>query len=137
MTQPRVPVWTAGAADLAVLVLFVAIGRRSHDSGSATAGFLRVLWPFVVGLAAGWLVTGLAGAPLAWRRALPAWLVTVGLGVTLRILVQGHEFKPAFTLVAVVFVGAGMLGWRGVVIGVRALGDRRADARSGGSLRQR
>ena len=136
MTQPRVPAWTAGAADLAVVVLFVAIGRRTHDTGSAAAGFLRVLWPFVVGLAAGWLVTGLAGAPLAWRRALPAWLVTVGLGVALRILVQGHEFKPAFTLVAVVFVGAGMLGWRGAVIGVRAVGDRR-DARSRGSLRQR
>ena len=63
-------------------------------------------------------------------------LVTVGLGVALRIVVQGHEFKPAFTLVAVVFVGAGMLGWRGAVIGVRAVGERRDD-RSRGSLRQR
>jgi hypothetical protein len=136
MTERRIPVWTAGAADLAVLVVFVAIGRRTHDTGGAIAGFLRVLWPFVVGLVAGWLLTGLARAPLAWRRAVPAWLVTVGLGVALRIVVQGHEFKPAFTLVAVVFVGAGMLGWRGALIGVRALGERR-DARSRGSLRQR
>lgn len=130
------PVWTAAAADVAVVVVFVAIGRRTHHSGSAVAGFLRVLWPFLVGLVAGWLVSRLASAPLAWRRAVPAWLVTVGVGVALRILAQGHEFKLAFTLVAVVFVGAGMLGWRAAVIGVRARAERRA-AGSRGSLRQR
>ena len=136
MTELRVPVWVAAAADLAVLVVFVAIGRRTHDTGGAAVGFLRVLWPFLVGLVAGWLVTGLAAAPLAWRRVVPAWLVTVGVGVALRIVVQDHEFKLAFALVALVFLGAGMLGWRGAVIGVRALGERRA-GRSLGSLRQR
>lgn len=136
MTERRIRVWVAAAADLVVIVVFVAVGRRTHHTGGAVAGFLRVLWPFLVGLVAGWLVTGLASVPLAWRRAVPAWLVTVGVGVALRILVQGHEFKPAFTLVAVVFVGAGMLGWRGAVIGVRVLVERR-DAGSRGSLRQR
>ena len=116
--------------------MFVAIGRRTHHSGSDGAGFLRVLWPFAVGLAAGWLVSRLASAPLAWGRAVAAWLVTVGVGMALRIGVGGHEFKPAFAVVAVVFVGAGMLGWRGAVLGVRVLVERR-DARSRGSLRQR
>ena len=120
------PVWVAAAADLVVLLVFVAIGRRTHHSGSDGAGFLRVLWPFAVGLVAGWLVTGMASAPLAWRRAVPAWLVTVGVGMVLRVGIGGHVFKPSFTVVAFVFVGAGMLGWRAVVIGTRVLAARRA-----------
>ena len=118
--------WVAAAADVAVLLVFVAIGRRTHHSGSDGAGFLRVLWPFAVGLVAGWLVTGLASAPLAWRRSVPAWLVTVALGMALRVGVDGHAFKLSFTIVAFVFVGAGMLGWRAVVVGTRVLAARRA-----------
>jgi hypothetical protein len=69
----------------------------------------------VVALGAAWLVTGLWRAPLAWTRAVVAWLVTVGAGMALRIAVQGRDFKVAFTIVTLLFVGAGMLGWRAVV----------------------
>ncbi len=41
--------------------------------------------------------------------------MTVALGMALRIVVQDREFKVAFTIVTLVFVGAGMLGWRAVV----------------------
>ena len=61
--------WIAAAADVAVLVVFVVIGRRSHHEDAGVAGFLRVWWPFVVGLAVAWLVTGLVRSPLAWGRA--------------------------------------------------------------------
>jgi hypothetical protein len=44
-----------------------------------------------------------------------AWLVTVALGMALRIAVQGRGFKVAFAIVTLLFVGAGMLGWRAVV----------------------
>ncbi|HXY93592.1 MAG TPA: DUF3054 family protein, partial [Acidimicrobiia bacterium] len=68
-TAPRrVPVWAAALADLAVVVLFVAIGRRTHHEDSGADGFVRVFWPFAVGLAVGWLASGLAAAPLAWGR---------------------------------------------------------------------
>ena len=40
--------WIAAAADVAVLVLFVVIGRRSHHEDAGLVGFLRVWWPFVV-----------------------------------------------------------------------------------------
>jgi len=101
--------------DVAVLVVFVLVGRRSHHEDAGFAGFLRVWWPFAVALGAAWLVTALWRAPLAWGRATLAWLVTVVLGMTLRIAVEGRDFKVAFTIVTLVFVGAGMLGWRGVV----------------------
>jgi hypothetical protein len=112
--------WIAAAADLAVVVLFVVIGRRSHHEDAGVAGFLRVWWPFAVGLGVAWLVTGLVRAPLAWGRATVAWLATVVIGMTLRILVEGRSFSLAFTIVTLVFTGVGMLGWRAVVARVRS-----------------
>jgi DUF3054 family protein len=111
--------WVAAAADVAVIVVFVVIGRRTHGEDAGVTGFVRVLWPFAIGLAVGWLATGLARAPLAWRRVVPAWLLTVVVGMALRIVVQGHEFKLAFTIVALVFTGAGLLGWRAAVAAAR------------------
>jgi Protein of unknown function (DUF3054) len=107
--------WIAVLGDVAVLVVFVLVGRRSHHEDAGFAGFLRVWWPFAVALGVAWLVTRLWWSPLAWRRAVVAWLVTVGLGMALRITVQGRDFKIAFTIVTLVFVGAGMLGWRALV----------------------
>ena len=107
--------WLALLGDLAVLVVFVLVGRRSHHEDAGLAGFFRVLWPFAVALGVAWLATGLWRAPLAWTRAIAVWLVTVGVGMALRIAVQGRDFKIAFTIVTLLFVGAGMLGWRAVV----------------------
>lgn len=112
--------WVATLADVAVLVVFVVVGRRSHNEDAGVAGFVRVWWPFAVALLVAWTVTGLWRAPLAWSRAVVAWLVTVGLGMGLRIAIEGREFKLAFAIVTLVFVGAGMLGWRAVVRGRRA-----------------
>ena len=106
--------WLALLGDVAVLVVFVLVGRRSHHEDAGLAGFFRVWWPFAVALVAAWLATGVWRAPLAWSRAVVAWLVTVGLGMVLRIAVQGRDFKVAFTIVTLLFVGAGMLGWRAV-----------------------
>ncbi len=132
MTDPpnsTIRPWIAAAADLAVVVVFVVIGRRSHHEDAGVAGFLRVWWPFGAGLAVAWLVTGLFRTPLAWNRAIVAWLVTVAAGMALRVVVEDRDLSVAFTIVTTVFLGAGMLGWRGVVHVVRA---RRTAIRSGG-----
>ena len=107
--------WLALLGDVAVLVVFVLVGRRSHHEDAGLTGFFRVWWPFAAALGVAWIVTGLWRAPLAWSRAVIAWLVTVALGMALRIVVQDRELKVAFTIVTLVFVGAGMLGWRAVV----------------------
>jgi hypothetical protein len=100
--------------DLVVLVVFVLVGRRSHHEDAGLGGFLRVWWPFAAGLGVAWVVSGLWRAPLAWPRAVLAWLLTVGVGMVLRIAVEGRDFKVAFAIVTLLFVGAGMLGWRAV-----------------------
>jgi hypothetical protein len=122
--RDRLSPWAAFGADLLVLVVFVLVGRRSHDEGSGLGGFVRVWWPFAVALVVATLVSGVWRAPLEWRRAIVTWLVTVALGMALRIAVQGRDFKPTFVIVTTVFVGAGMLGWRAVArrVAARSLG---------------
>jgi urea transporter len=112
--------WLALAGDVAVLAVFVLVGRRSHHEDAGFAGFLRVWWPFAVGLGLAWSVTASWRAPLAWSRAVGVWLVTVVSGMAIRIAVQGRDFNVAFTIVTLLFVGAGMLGWRAVARWQRA-----------------
>jgi len=115
----RAPI--AFAIDLAVVIVFVVIGRRTHGEDAGFGGFVRVLWPFAAGLVLGWAIAKLPLAPFAWRRALPAWLVTVALGMTLRIAVEGRELKVGFVVVATLFLGACILGWRAAVGGWRRI----------------
>jgi hypothetical protein len=69
-------------------------------------------WPFAVGLAVGWLIVLVRrqdGASLG--AGVEAWLATVALGMILRVIAgQGTAF--AFIVVALVFLGALMLGPR-------------------------
>jgi hypothetical protein len=123
---PRIRPWVAAVADIAVVLVFVAIGRRSHGESNDASGFLATLWPLLAGLAAGAVVTRLYASPLSWRRAVPAWLVTVAVGLALRIGVAGHEFKLSFAIVATAFLGLFLLGWRAIVV---VVARRRSTAR--------
>ena len=108
----RLPVWLAPVADLAVLVLFVAIGRRSHNGPSGIGWFLRVLWPFASGLAIGYVAATLLRAPLEWRRVVITWAITIVVAESLRLSVQDRPWKPALLVVAALFIGVSMAAWR-------------------------
>ncbi len=103
---------TAAAADLACVLVFVAIGRASHHEGGAVTGFLWTAWPFVTGLAVGWVVMR------AWQRPLPlvpvgvgVWVATVAGGMVFRIA-SGQGVAATFVIVALAFLGLFLLGWR-------------------------
>ena len=114
----------AVALDVAVVVLFAAIGRRNHDerprtatlsienSGSSLDDVARVAAPFLLGLAAGWLVAR------AWRRPFDVvtgctiWVVTIALGMGLRRTVFDRGIAFSFVVVATMFTGVLLLGWR-------------------------
>ena len=104
--------------DVGCVLVFVIIGRASHTKGEGLAGVASTAWPFLAGLAGGWLATaGLAGQR-AWRQpyqlwpaGVAAWLGTVGLGMLFRV-VSGQGTAPAFIGVALAFLGLFLLGWR-------------------------
>jgi hypothetical protein len=103
--------------DVACVLVFVIIGRASHGEG--LIGVASTAWPFLAGLAGGWLATaGLAGRTWrAWRpfglwpTGVGAWLGAVALGMLFRV-VSGQGTAPAFLGVALAFLGLFLLGWR-------------------------
>ena len=111
---------SAGADTLAVVV-FVLVGRGSHDEGSVVLGTLTTAWPFLAGAGLGWL------ALLAWRArgcewrsdSLPAGAVvlsgTLVGGMLLRRLSGTGGTPLSFVVVATTFLSLALLGWRGVV----------------------
>ena len=106
------PAPVAAALDGTWLLVFVLLGRTSHTEGLTLPGVLRTLWPFLVGLAVGWLVAR------AWRRpaalvptGLIIWPMCVAVAMALRA-VSGQGTAGAFIGVALAFVGLGLLGWR-------------------------
>ena len=104
--------WLAVLLDVCCVLVFVAIGRASHTEGETVAGILSTGWPFLCGLAAGWVLSRAWRRPFALRRVgLPVWLCAVALGMVLRV-VSGQGIAAAFVVVALAFLGLFLLGWR-------------------------
>lgn len=98
--------------DLALVTAFTMVGRMIHGYDLGFLGVAHTAWPFLVGVLLGW------GVSLAWRRPLailksgiPVWLVTIGVGVLLRA-VSGQGVALPFVIVALIFTGVVLLGWR-------------------------
>jgi hypothetical protein len=111
--------WVAGLVDCCCVLAFVIIGRDRHADGLGLGGVASTAWPFLAGLAGGWLAVRAWRRPLAWRPAgLGAWLGAAGLGMALRV-VAGQGTAAAFVGVALAFLGLFLLGWRLVLRLVR------------------
>ncbi len=114
MTSRPLVVLASFAADLVLVVVFAAIGRASHDE-PVLSGLWTTSWPFLVGLAAGWLVTLAWRAPAApVRTGLGVWAVTVIGGMLLRAA-SGQGVAVAFVVVASITLLVFLGGWRLVV----------------------
>ena len=113
VAAPRLAL-AAAAADLILVLVFVLIGRGSHDEGFTLLGTLNTAWPFVAGLAVGWLISRAWSGPLSMRRAaLPAWASTVVIGVLLRA-VSGQGVAVSFVIVTLLVLAAFLFGWRAI-----------------------
>lgn len=120
--------YLAGLADVCSVLVFVAIGRASHEEAASLAGFAATAWPFLVGAGVGW------GLTRAWRRAdalvptgVGVWVSAVAVGMVLRA-VSGQGTALAFVIVATLFLGAVLLGWR---LAARVVEGRRTSASAG------
>jgi hypothetical protein len=105
-------VLAAAGIDIIAIVVFVAIGRRSHDEGSALGGIAAVAGPFLIGLAAGWLVARAWVRPMAPSTGFVVWPVTVLVGMVLRHFVFDRGTAMAFIIVATIVTGVFLVGWR-------------------------
>jgi hypothetical protein len=113
--------------DFLSIVVFVAIGRRSHDEGSALTGIVKTAAPFVMGLTLAWLIVRAWRWPLAILTGLAIWPITLLAGMMCRNLIFGRDTPVSFVIVATVFLGLCFVGWR---MAARALARRRQTSNS-------
>jgi len=107
---------------MACVLVFCAVGRRSHDEGLNIAGIATTAWPFLSGTGVGWL------AARAWRRptavaptGLVVWVCTVAVGMLLRKATSAGV-AASFVLVASTVTALLLLGWRAALLGARRRG---------------
>lgn len=102
----------AATFDVVAIILFVVIGRRSHDEGAFLRGLGRVAAPFSTGLVLGWLVARAWKAPTSVATGLVIWPVTVVAGLLLRRFVFDDGIALPFIIVTAAFTGLLLVGWR-------------------------
>lgn len=105
------------------MTVFVLIGRASHHHGETVTGFLSTVWPFAVGMVAGWLATR-GRRPVTVTTGAIVTVVTVAVGMVLRVA-SGAGTAVAFIVVALCFLGALMTGGRLLLGRVRSVGAPR------------
>lgn len=99
-------------ADALAILIFVVIGRNTHDHGLSVTGIATTAWPFIVGLLVAWSVMTIrhrSGA--SFRDGVVIAVLTVALGMILRVL-SGQGTAFAFIVVALLFLVAFLGGWR-------------------------
>lgn len=99
------------ALDVVSVLAFAASGRAQHGTG--TWGFLLTAWPFLVGLAAGWLLLRVWRTPeRLWPEGVVLVAVTVAIGMALRVATGGGNAPWTFVMVATITLTLLMLGHR-------------------------
>lgn len=103
----------AAGIDTVLVLVFAATGRASHDE-AVLSGLARTAWPFLAGLALGWLIARAWTAPLRLNpTGLIIWVSTVAGGMVLRV-VSDQGTAVSFIIVASIVLGVFLLGWRAV-----------------------
>jgi FtsH-binding integral membrane protein len=112
MSERRTVALAAGI-DIVAILLFVAVGRRSHDEGgNAVTEAVKVAAPFLIGLALGWLAARAWKTPTVPTTGMVIWVVTLAAGMVLRHFVFDRGTALAFIIVAGCFTLLFLVGWR-------------------------
>lgn len=119
----------AAGLDTAMVVLFVAAGRRTHDQDPGIQGLIETAAPFVIALFIGWLATRAWRHPESLLTGAAISAVTLVVGMLLRNFVFDRGTATSFIVVAGAFLFATLVGWRAVLVGFDAWQARRAQSR--------
>lgn len=113
--------------DLLCVVVFATVGTINHDTDTGVAGILYVSAPFAMALLAVH-VAGFAERARTVTAGIVIWVFTVAVGMVLRNLAFNRGTATSFVVVASVFLGVTMLGWRLWMHRARAAKRRAAEA---------
>ncbi|MCX2931856.1 DUF3054 domain-containing protein [Mycobacterium sp. CVI_P3] len=117
-TDPR-PAVAALAGDVLCVLVFCALGRRSHAEGLTLSGIAETAWPFLSGTVIGWLISRGWRAPTAVApTGVIVWLSTVVVGMLLR-KASSQGVAASFIVVASVVTALLLVGWRGIAAAIR------------------
>jgi hypothetical protein len=101
-------------ADVVCVLVFCAIGRRSHAEGLTVSGIAETAWPFLTGTGVGWLLARAWRAPVSpVPTGLVVWVCTVVAAMLLR-KATSQGTAASFIVVASITTAVLLLGWRGV-----------------------
>lgn len=101
-------------ADIAVVALFVLIGRNEHNSGSQFLDYLSTVSPFVIAIAIAWCSPQVRRSPTSAVAGLIMWAAVILFGMTFRRVMFGDGTALPFVIVAAIFNGVLLQGWRGI-----------------------
>jgi hypothetical protein len=110
MSPRRIPT-LALAADVVAVVVFAAVGRMSHAEPDDLLGLLGTAAPFLVGLAAMWVLPAVRAQPVGVRSGLAIWAGTVAIGLAVRFGFT-DRLPLSFAVVTAVSLAVLLLGWR-------------------------
>lgn len=98
--------------DLVLVILFAALGRRSHAEGLDVAGIFGTAAPFLIALLVFSCITVVWKQPhRLWPHGVVLWIGTVALGLILRVVFGATAAVP-FIIVATIVLGILLLGRR-------------------------
>ncbi|MGX1597553.1 DUF3054 domain-containing protein [Dietzia maris] len=103
------------ALDAVLVVVFSTFGRGAHSEGLGVAQVWGTAWPFLIGLAVGWLILlATRRAPAAVGSGVLLWLATLVVGMVIRGLGDGRVPHWSFMVVAGVVTAVLLIGWRAI-----------------------
>jgi hypothetical protein len=116
------PAALALAGDIVCVVVFCALGRRSHAEGLTLDGLATTAWPFLSGTLLGWLISRGWRAPTALApTGVTVWIATVVVGMVLR-KASSQGVATSFIVVASLVTALLLLGWRTTAAVIRKRG---------------
>ena len=105
----------AFAFDALCVLLMVVIGTRNHETDTGITGILFVAAPFWIAMSLAHLAPLLQRTAKAEAHVVVVWGYTVVMGMVLRNTVFDRGTAAAFIIVATVFLGITMFGWRALL----------------------
>ena len=96
---------TTAVVDVVAVVVFVAIGRRNHNEGTALSGIIGVAAPFLIALGISWVGLRTWREPFNRASLVATWVITVVIGLLLRRLIFDRGIATAFIIVATITLG--------------------------------